>query len=117
MQDLKVTALQPHMHLRGKDFEFRATYPDGKSETLLRVSHYDFHWQLTYFLAQPKLLPAGTILECIGHYDNSANNPNNPDPSSAVHHGDQSWEEMLKGFMDIAIDLNPKTKEIFGTAP
>jgi hypothetical protein len=104
----------PHMHLRGKDFEFRAIYPNGESEVLLRVSRYDFHWQTNYYLAEPKLLPAGTILECKGHYDNSANNPNNPDSNKEVHYGPQTWDEMLNGFLEVIVSPGEGAEDVFG---
>ena len=105
------------MHLRGKSMEFRATYPSGETEVLLRVPRYDFNWQLTYYLEQPKPLPAGTILEVVGHYDNSAGNRHNPDPTAEVVQGDQTWEEMLNGFMDIAIEPHGDSLAVFGPAP
>jgi mono/diheme cytochrome c family protein len=114
--DLKLVSLLPHMHLRGKSFSYRATYPDGTQEVLLDVPKYDFNWQINYYLAEPKLLPKGTVLECIGHYDNSTGNPWNPDPTTDVHYGDQTWEEMLNGFMEVAIDPE-QPQEIFGPAP
>ena len=97
-KDVKVLNFFPHMHYRGKAFRFEAEYPDGRREVLLDVPHYDFSWQLRYDLAEPKLLPKGTRLECIAHYDNSAANPHNPDPSATVRFGLQSWEEMLVGY-------------------
>jgi hypothetical protein len=104
-----VTSLFPHMHMRGKAFEYRVTYPDGRSEVLLKVPRYDFNWQLTYYLAEPRALPKGTIIECTAYYDNSPNNPANPDAKKDVFWGDQTWEEMLAGFVDLAvpIDMNP----------
>jgi hypothetical protein len=84
IQPVRVVALMPHMHLRGKSFEYRVQYPDGRSEVLLRVPHYRFHWQITYHLAQPKALPVGTILTINAAFDNSANNPDNPDPAATV---------------------------------
>jgi hypothetical protein len=104
--DTLLTALLPHMHLRGKDFEYRAIYPSGEKEILLRVPRYDFSWQLWYTLSEPKLLPAGTTIECTAHFDNSPNNPANPDPTKEVRFGEQSWDEMMIGFFDVAIDLN-----------
>lgn len=95
---VRLTGLTPHMHLRGKDFQYIAKYPTGETEILLKVPRYDFNWQHTYVLAQPKLLPAGTVIECTAHFDNSPNNPFNPDPKSEVRWGDQSWEEMMIGF-------------------
>jgi peroxiredoxin len=99
-QDARLLSLFPHMHLRGKDFEYRIVFPDGKSETLLRVPRYDFNWQNNFRLAKPLDLPAGTRIECTAHFDNSADNPNNPDPSQPVRWGEQTWEEMMIGFVD-----------------
>lgn len=96
----------PHMHLRGKAFEYRVTYPDGRSETLFRMPKYDFNWQITYQLAEPLKLPKGTVITAVAHYDNSPNNPYNPDPTKEVFWGDQSWDEMLAGFVDFAIPVN-----------
>ena len=93
-------SLFPHMHLRGKDFEYRVVFPDGKKQTLLSVPRYDFNWQDTYVLKEPLLLPAGTKIECTAHFDNSAGNPSNPDPKSWVRWGDQTWEEMMIGFVN-----------------
>jgi len=97
-RDTTVTAMTPHMHVRGKDMIYIAHYPDGTAETLLSVPKYDFNWQITYQLAKPKVLPKGTQLEVIAHFDNSANNKFNPDPTKDVRWGDQTWEEMMIGF-------------------
>ena len=97
-RDTVVTTLTPHMHVRGKDMTYIAHYPDGTSETLLSVPKYDFNWQITYELAQPKVLPKGTKVEVIAHYDNSTANKYNPDPTKDVRWGDQTWEEMMIGF-------------------
>ena len=102
----------PHMHFRGKSFEYRVTYPSGEKETLLDVPHYDFNWQLTYELAQPKLLPKGTVIECTAHFDNSANNRFNPDPTKEVHFGEQTWEEMMIGFLDVAVPMNKTAMDL-----
>jgi peroxiredoxin/mono/diheme cytochrome c family protein len=99
-EDAQLLSLMPHMHLRGKDFTYRVVYPDGKSDILLRVPRYDFSWQSNYRLAKPLSLPAGTRIECTAHFDNSADNPNNPDPSKLVRWGEQTWEEMMIGFVD-----------------
>jgi peroxiredoxin len=101
-RDLLLLNLFPHMHLRGKDFKFVLEYPDGHRETLLDVPRYDFNWQLRYDLAEPKLLPKGSKLHAIGHFDNSANNPSNPNPDQLVEFGEQTWEEMLVGFFTAA---------------
>lgn len=97
-EDLTLLSVTPHMHLRGKAFRYEAKYPDGKSEVLLDVPRYDFNWQLRYEFAEPKLIPRGTVVECIATFDNSAGNPNNPDPSRTIRWGQQSWDEMMIGF-------------------
>jgi mono/diheme cytochrome c family protein/peroxiredoxin len=96
----RLLCMCPHMHLRGKSFEFRLVQPDGSREVLLSVPRWDFNWQTNYYLAEPRLIPKGGKLECVAHYDNSAGNPNNPDPTKAVRWGEQSWEEMMNGFFD-----------------
>jgi hypothetical protein len=110
--ETKVTALLPHMHLRGKDFLFKATYPTGESQVLLSVPHYDFAWQLNYVPAKDIVMPKGSKIECVAHFDNSPNNPNNPDATKEVRYGDQSWEEMMFGFFDVAIDANKDLQSI-----
>jgi peroxiredoxin len=102
-QDTLLLSMLPHMHLRGKSFEYRATYPDGKEETLLAVPRYDFGWQANYRLAQPLRLPAGTRIDCTAFFDNSDKNPWNPDPTATVRWGDQTWQEMMIGFVDYAV--------------
>ena len=99
-KDALLIGLLPHMHLRGKSFEYRAVFPDGKVQTLLRVPRYDFNWQTVYRLKAPLSLPAGTRIDCTAHFDNSAANKNNPDPSQTVRWGEQTWQEMMIGFID-----------------
>ena len=106
-KDTLVTAYTPHMHVRGKDMTYIAHYADGTDETLISVPKYDFNWQITYQLAQPKLLPKGTKVEVIAHFDNSTANKFNPDPSKDVRWGDQTWEEMMIGFYSTVVDLPP----------
>ena len=103
-QDSHVVSLLPHMHFRGKDFEYRLVLPDGSSKTLLKVPRYDFNWQLTYFLKDPIAAPKGSRIECIAHHDNSERNKFNPDPTKEVRWGQQTWEEMMIGFLDYTID-------------
>jgi hypothetical protein len=100
-RDTLLLSFMPHMHLRGKDFEYRAIYPDGRSEVILKVPHYDFSWQTSYRLAKPLRLPKGTKIHCTAHFDNSKGNPANPDPKKEVTWGDQTWEEMMIGWVDI----------------
>ncbi len=92
--------MSPHMHLRGSWFTYEAVYPDGSKEMLLSVPRYDFKWQHLYRLAQPKRLPAGTRLICRGAFDNSPQNPDNPDPSRAVRFGMQTFDEMFIGYFN-----------------
>jgi hypothetical protein len=103
-QTVTLSDFMPHMHFRGKDFKYDIIYPDGRTETLLSVPKYDFNWQLGYRLAQPIVLPKGTRIECTAHFDNSANNPYNPDPTKDVRWGDQTWEEMMIGWFSVSVD-------------
>jgi hypothetical protein len=100
------------MHLRGKRFEYNLVHPDGSRETLLRVN-YDFFWQLSYRLSEPRYLPAGTKLEAVAWYDNSKNNPHNPDPNSAVQWGEQTYNEMMVGFFDVAVPAEMDKQHFF----
>jgi hypothetical protein len=104
--------VQPHMHLRGKDYELRVIFPSGKSETVFRAK-WDFNWQMGYDLAQPISLPKGTRIVGLAHYDNSANNKYNPDPTKLVVWGDQNWEEMQNCFLGILIDPKIEPKVVF----
>ena len=115
-RDVTLFSFTPHMHVRGKSFEYRVRYPNGESEILLRVSRWDFDWQLTYYLKTPKLLPRGTILEVEGRYDNSTNNPYNPDPSAVVYYGPQTWNEMLGGMMEVSLDPEMGAPVLFEAA-
>jgi peroxiredoxin len=109
-REVKLLSFMPHMHLRGKDFKYVAVYPGGKKETLLSVPKYDFNWQSSYRLAKPLTLPKGARIECQAHFDNSEDNPNNPDPKKAVRWGDQTWEEMMIGFVDYTVLAEKKEK-------
>lgn len=101
---MKLVAMRAHMHLRGKSMEFRAVYPTGEKETLLSVSKFDFNWQPYYYLETPKPLPRGTRLEVSAVFDNSPNNKFNPDPTATIHWGPQTWDEMMIGWVDLAVD-------------
>jgi hypothetical protein len=103
-EDSHLLSLTPHMHLQGNDFRYTAVYPDGRNETLLWVPAYNFAWQSIYRLKEPKPMPRGTRIECLAHYDNSADNPANPDPTKAVLWGEQTNDEMLVGYIDYYID-------------
>jgi hypothetical protein len=102
--DCELVSMMPHAHLRGKAFEYTVTRPDGSTEKVLSVPKYDFHWQLTYWLANPVHLPKGSKVELTAWYDNSANNPDNPDPTKEVHWGEQTTEEMMMGYFSYVVD-------------
>jgi hypothetical protein len=106
----------PHMHLRGKRFEYNIINKDGRVETLLRVN-YDFHWQLSYRLAEPRFLKAGTKLQAMAWFDNSENNPHNPDPDAMVKWGDQTRDEMMVGFFDVAVPAGMDKPHFFLRSP
>jgi hypothetical protein len=112
--DATVLSLFPHMHLRGKRFEYDIIHEDGSVEVLLRVN-YHFHWQLSYRLAEPRLLKAGTKFRAIAWYDNSKNNPHNPDPTKTVVWGDQTSDEMMVGFFDVAVPAGMDKWNFFET--
>jgi hypothetical protein len=97
-EEAEIFSLMPHMHFRGKRMSFTAQYPDGGEELLLSVPAYSFNWQLKHELAEPLRVPAGTKIVATGAFDNSAQNPYNPDPATEVTWGEQSWEEMFMGF-------------------
>ncbi len=101
--DMLLYALIPHMHLRGKAFRFIAAYPNGHSEILLDVPKYDFNWQNIFQLSKPRLLPKGSVLRCVAHFDNSENNLVNPDPTRIVHFGEQTFDEMMVGMYYYAL--------------
>lgn len=101
-KDAVLYTMTPHMHYRGKSFDYIAKYPDGAEKILLRVPNYDFNWQTSYALAEPVYLPKGTTLHTVAHFDNSADNPFNPDPTKPVVWGDQTWEEMMIGWMTLS---------------
>jgi hypothetical protein len=93
------------MHLRGKSYRFEAHYPDGASETLLDIPQFDFNWQTIYNLKTPKRMPRGTVVACRAVFDNSAENVFNPNPDEVVRWGDQTFEEMMIGYMFV---VSPK---------
>ena len=99
------------MHMRGKD-RYRVVFPDGKTETLLNVPHYNWHWQLWYDLAEPMKLPKGTKLQCTERFDNSKNNPENPDPTKTVIWGQQSFDEMMVCMFNVAFPADTPSKDL-----
>ena len=110
--DCTLLSFFPHMHLRGKRFEYNIVEKNGHLDPLLRVN-YHFHWQMSYRLAEPRPLKAGTTLQAVAWYDNSAKNPHNPDPTRAVTWGDQTTDEMMVGFFDVAVPASVDKQRFF----
>jgi hypothetical protein len=117
----RLLSLFPHMHLRGKDFKFTITKPQESPEVVLSVPGYDFGWQTYYVLSEPMNLPKGTRVDCLAHFDNSEGNPYNPDSSKMVRWGEQTFEEMMIGYLDMDVpvgepvlqgpDFQPRTEK------
>lgn len=107
--DALLLSFFPHLHLRGKEFEYNIVHPAPggryRIEPLLKVN-YNFYWQLSYRLTEPRFLKAGTELQAVAIFDNSRKNPHNPDPDAEVTWGDQTSDEMMVGFFDIAVAPN-----------
>ncbi len=112
-EETNLVLMMPHMHLRGKSFEYNVVYPTGERQTLLSIPRYDFAWQLVYVPQKPVLLPAGSRVECTAHFDNSPNNRYNPDPKATVRFGDQTWEEMMIGWFDVTIPASMNPADLF----
>jgi hypothetical protein len=101
--NIRMVYVQPHMHLRGKDFEVRLAYPSGETETVFK-GKWDFNWQQGFTYAKPIVVPKGTRIIAISHFDNSPNNPFNPDASKEVRWGPQNWDEMSNAFIGLLFD-------------
>jgi hypothetical protein len=108
--DARLVSFVPHMHWRGKDYWYELIYPDGRHETLLSVPRYDFNWQSVYQAAEPIKVPKGSRLHAVAHWDNSRNNPYNPDPNKEVRWGLQTWDEMMVGWVSFVWE-RPDTAE------
>lgn len=113
MNQMTMLSLFPHLHLRGRAFQYDIIYPTGESQTLLKVTDWSLNWQLSYKLEKPIELSPGTKIKATAWWDNSANNPANPDPKKDVTWGEQSWEEMLIGFFDVAVDPKITNRNVF----
>jgi hypothetical protein len=109
-KDVLLLSLFPHMHLRGVAFKFEVAYPDGRTETLLSLPKWDIEWQHRYVFAEPTFLPAGSVLTATARYDNSAANPNNPDPNATINVGPQTEDEMFNGYYDFCLADQDLTK-------
>lgn len=101
-RDAMLFDIGPHMHVRGSWFTFQLLTPDGRRETLLNVPRFDFNWQTGHDFEKPMRVPAGSWLICTGGFDNSPQNPSNPDPTKRVRFGLQTWDEMFMGFLTVA---------------
>jgi peroxiredoxin len=111
-RDVELLSLFPHMHLRGKSFRYEVIHPDGREEVLLDVPRWDFNWQHRYVLATPLRIPSGSRLRCSAVYDNSADNPFNPDSKADVRAGTQSWDEMFNGYFDMVLADQDLTRPV-----
>lgn len=110
--DCELLDAYPHMHYRGQSMALSALLPDGTREDLIRVPRYDFNWQLVYEFSRPIALAKGTTLRADATFDNSSGNRFNPDPTAPVRWGDQTWQEMMVGFFDVAIRPSTDPKDV-----
>jgi hypothetical protein len=115
--DAELVWMMPHMHFRGKDMTYRLTYPDGRSDIVLRVPRYDFNWQIGYDVRTPIRVARGTRLRVDAHFDNSPANRANPDATVDVFGGTQSWEEMMNPFFGIVVDRDADPAKIMTLQP
>jgi hypothetical protein len=112
IDDAKLVYVQPHLHLRGKDYELRLIYPTGETQTVFK-GQWNFEWQIGYQMEKPIVMPKGTRILAIAHFDNSADNKYNPDPSKQVLWGDQNWDEMQSGFLGLIFEAKTDSSKVF----
>ncbi len=115
--DARILGFVPHMHWRGKHFRYELLHPGGKQETLLSVPRWDFNWQSVYQFKEPVKLPKGTRIRAVAHWDNSVNNPLNPDPGKDVLFGLQTWEEMMVGWVSYVWERPETAAELAKNPP
>ena len=115
--DALLLSFFPHMHLRGKAFQYNIVEPHGRIRTLLKVPQYNFYWQLSYRLQTPIPLKAGTRMQAVATFDNSIGNVHNPDPKATVTWGEQTSSEMMVGFFDVAVDPAIDKQKFFVRTP
>jgi hypothetical protein len=111
-EDARLVYAQPHMHLRGKDFELRVVSSTGESKTVLKGT-FDFEWQMGYQFAEPIAMPKGSKLQMISHFDNSTANRFNPDPTKKIVWGPQNWDEMSNCFIGVLFDRSTAPEKVF----
>ncbi len=109
--NVRLAYVQPHMHLRGKDYEVRLVYPTGETETVFK-GKWDFNWQQGFNFLRPIVTPKGTRIIAISHFDNSPNNAYNPDPTKEVTWGDQNWDEMSNAFIGILFPVTTPAETV-----
>jgi hypothetical protein len=114
LRDVELVYMMPHMHYRGKDAKWTLEYPDGRTEVILNVPHYDFNWQLGYDTSIK--VPAGTKLHVDAHFDNSPNNKFNPNPNKTVYYGQMTWEEMMYQFFGVVVEKDADVTKIIKLA-
>jgi hypothetical protein len=111
----EIIGMWPHMHVRGKSFRYEVADRGTERRTVLNVPRYDFNWQHRYIPSKPLVVKAGTVVECTATFDNSRNNNFNPDPNAEVRWGDQTWDEMMIGWVDVAFDARKAPAEVFAS--
>jgi hypothetical protein len=114
--DATVLGFLPHMHLRGKACRYEAISPDGKRETVLDIPRYDFNWQLLYRYAEPRTFKKGTTLKFLATFDNSAGNPANPDAKATVRWGEQTFDEMIVGYVEYYVPVGHEGEQLADAA-
>jgi hypothetical protein len=114
--DVTVLGFLPHMHLRGKSCSYEALAADGSRETVLDIPHYDFNWQLLYRFTEPRTFKKGTVLKFNATFDNSAGNPANPDPKATVRWGEQTFDEMIVGYIEYYVPVGEGGDQFADTA-
>ena len=116
-RDVQLISYMPHMHLRGKDMKYEVVFPDGRRQTLLWVPKFEFNWQTVYRLKNPMMIPKGTRIIVTAHFDNSAKNQHNPDPTKAVRWGDPSYDEMMIGWIEYVVPNSVKAAVPASSSP
>ena len=111
-ENARLVYAQPHMHLRGKDFELRIVNPKGDLTTVLKGT-WNFEWQMGYQFAEPLALPKGSKLQLVSHFDNSTANRFNPDATKKVVWGPQNWDEMSNCFIGVLFDRSTAPEKVF----
>jgi len=111
--DARLLAFMPHMHVRGAAFRYELqSNPQAARTTLLDIPRYDFNWQLRYALATPIDAPRGAVVHATAWFDNSSANPANPDPNRTVRWGEQTFDEMMLGYVEYYLPAEDPSKPL-----